>query len=274
MTGNGGDATRTKLNRVLPGMYVDKIVFGLPEEAGNYRAPHTACINIAMSAQRRGWSEADFINEVARDTSRLWLQLRTQRDGALKSSASAYRVLHKAWDTATAYLHDVGVRTAYDISQDARERALEWTDRLTDQADGLSDVQSAVMSYVVAETHRRGMLRVTCPGREVVEFTKVAHRTAARTLKTLARKGFLIKHHPGRAVRRRRERLPSMSWPTLVTCGRQRHVFDDSLESRCADQSRWHLGKPDTDGTHEPGGIPMRQILAALAAWCAVSPLT
>jgi len=40
----------------------------------------------------------------------------------------------------------------------------------------------AVMSVVVAETHRRGMLRVTCPGREVAQFAKVPHRTAARTL--------------------------------------------------------------------------------------------
>jgi hypothetical protein len=199
VTGNGGDASRTKLNRALPGMYVDKIVFGLPDkEACNYRALYSACISIAMSAQRRGWSEAAFINEVAGDKSRLWLQLRTQRDGRLRSSASAYRVLHKAWDTAIANLHDVGVRIAYDISQDARERALHWTDRLTDRADGLSDAQSAVMSYVVAETHRRGMLRVTCPGRDVAEFAKVPHRTVARTLKTLARKGFLIKHYAGR----------------------------------------------------------------------------
>jgi hypothetical protein len=186
-------------NRALPGIYVDKILFGLPEkDARDYRKLFSACLSIAMSAQRRSWSEADFINEVARNKSRLWLQLRTERDGELRSERSAYRVLHKAWDTAVAYLHDVGVRTAYDISQDACERALEWTDRLTDRADGLTDAQSAVMSYVVAETHRRGMLRVTCPGRDVAEFAKVPHRTAARTLKTLNRKGFLIKHYAGR----------------------------------------------------------------------------
>ena len=53
------------------------------------------------------------------------------------------------------------------------------------------------MSYVVAETERREMLRVTCPGRDVAEFAKIPHRTAARILKTLTRKGFLIKHYDG-----------------------------------------------------------------------------
>jgi hypothetical protein len=198
MTGTDQPQPAAALNRALPGIYVDKIVFGLPpKEARDHRKIYATCVSIAMSAQRRGWSEAAFIHEVARDKSRLWLQLRTQRDGRLRSNASAYRTLHKAWDTASAYLHDVGVRTAYDISQEARERALDWTDRLTDRADGLSDGQSAVMSYVVAETHRRGMLRVTCPGRDVAEFAKLSHQTAHRTLKALTRKGFLIKHYAG-----------------------------------------------------------------------------
>jgi hypothetical protein len=188
-----------QLNQALPGMYVDKILFGLPpKEAGDHRKIYATCISIAMSAQRRGWSEAAFINEVARDRSCLWLQLSTQRDGRRRSSASAYRVLHKAWDTAEANLRNVGMRTPEDIYDDAVDRAVQWADRLTDGVDGLTESHCAVMSYVVGETQRRGMLRVTCPGRDVAEFAKIPHRTAARILKTLTRKGLLIKHYSGR----------------------------------------------------------------------------
>jgi hypothetical protein len=90
------------------------------------------------------------------------------------------------------------MRTPEDIHDDAIEPAVQWADRLADGVDGLTESQCAVMSYVVAETQRRGMLRVTCPGRDVAEFAKIPHRTAAHTLKTLTRKGFLIKHYSGR----------------------------------------------------------------------------
>ena len=104
MTGIDEPERPAALNRALPGMYVDKILFGLPQkEAGDHREVYAACVSIAMSARRRGWSEAAFIHEVARDKSRLWLQLRTQRDGRLRSSASAYRVLHKAWEYALQF---------------------------------------------------------------------------------------------------------------------------------------------------------------------------
>ncbi len=194
-----GGADREVPNRALPGIYVDKILFGLPPgEARDYWEPYRACVSIAMSAQRRGWSEADFVNEVARDRSCLWLQLRTQCDGRLRSDVSAYRTVHKAWDTAEANLRGVGMRTPEDIRDDAVELAMLWADRLTDTVDGLSDAQAAVMGYVVSETERRRMLRVTCPGRDVAEFAKIPHRTAARILQMLSWKGLLIKHYSGR----------------------------------------------------------------------------
>jgi hypothetical protein len=90
------------------------------------------------------------------------------------------------------------MRTPDEVHADAVERAMLWADRLTDGADGLTDAESGVMSYVVAETERRGMLRVTCPGRAVAEFAKIPHRTAAPILETLTGKGFLIKHYAGR----------------------------------------------------------------------------
>jgi len=180
-------------------MYIDIIRSGLPQRDGrDRRQVWGKCVSIAMSASRRGWSEAQFINEVGRDESNLWQQLRATRDGGHRSPASAYKDLHKAWDTAEANLRSVGMRTPEDIYDDAIERAVQWADRLTDGVDGLTESHCAVMSYVVVETQRRGMLRVTCPGRDVAEFAKIPHRTAVRILKTLTQKGFLIKHYSGR----------------------------------------------------------------------------
>jgi hypothetical protein len=187
------------LDRALPGLYVDKIRFGLPEkDARDHRKIYGACVGAAMSARRRGWSEAQFLHEVARDESVLWLQLRRRRGGGLRSSASAYRDLHKAWKTAVANLRDVGKRSAEEVRDDAVERATLWVDRLTDGVDDLTETESGVLSYVIAETERRGMFRVTCPGREVAEFAKLTHPSAVRALKSLTRKGFLIKHYSGR----------------------------------------------------------------------------
>lgn len=182
----------------LPYVYVDLILDGVPAGEATHRRLYGVCVSIAMSTQRRGWSEAAYTNEIARDNSHLWLQLQTGRGGKRRSPARAYEVLTNAWLSATENLHDLALRTAFDIAQDARERALQWTDRLTDRIDQLSDAEMAVMAYVVSETERRGMLRVTCPGRDAAHFAKLSHRSAARTLSSLAEKGFLIKHFPGR----------------------------------------------------------------------------
>ena len=68
--------------------------------------------------------------------------------------------------------------------------------RLT--ASGLTPTETAVMQYVIDQTEQRGMLRVTCPGRDVAEYAKISHRTAARTLPALANKGLLIRYSRGR----------------------------------------------------------------------------
>jgi hypothetical protein len=180
-------------------MYVDIIRSGVPTaDAGDHRIVWGTCVSIAMSAQRRGWSEAQFTNEVARLESTLWVQLQTRKGRRTRSPLSAFKDLHKAWETAQANLRGIGIRSSHDVRDDALKRAIQWVDRLTDGVDGLPDDQTAVMFYVIAETQRRGMLRVTCPGRDVAEFAKLSHQTAVRSLKRLTHKGLLVKHYPGR----------------------------------------------------------------------------
>ena len=192
------------LNRALPGWAVDAIIFGLPDkDARDGRKVWGMCVRIAMSAHRRGWNESEYVVEIThedkkRGPGRLWMQLTTRSDGRTRSGDSPYRALRKAWAAGVANANNVGMRSLEEIRDDAVELAYRWTDRLTDGLDGLSPTQAAVMGYVVAETERREMLRVTCPGRAVAEYAKVPHRTAARTLSSLAKLRLLIKHSPGR----------------------------------------------------------------------------
>lgn len=191
------------LDRALPEWAVDIILFGIPEkDTGDRRQLFGPCVRIAMSAQRRGWNESEYLTEVSTHKNGLWRQLTTRRDGRSYPDKHGYKELRSAWEAATTNLNGLGNRTGHDIAADAVELAFMWVDRLTDGIDDLREVEAGVMRYVVGETERRRMLRVTCPGREVAEFAKVPHRTAARVLARLTQRGLLIKHSPGRRGKR------------------------------------------------------------------------
>lgn len=187
------------LDRSLPGWAVDVILDGLPaQEAFDHRRVWGAYVGVAMSAYRRGWTEAEFVAQASDPSSRLWMQLMTRRNGRRTSMPAAYRAVRKAWHVGVANARDVGCRTADELRADAVERAYLWDERLKRGDDNLSVTEKAVMAYVIAETERRQMLRVTCPGRAVAEYAQTSHRTAARMLSALADKGLLVLHSPGR----------------------------------------------------------------------------
>ncbi len=187
------------LDRALPGWAVDAIMAGLPErQARDRRRLWGICVRIAMSAQRRGWSESEYTTEVTINRKGLWRQLTTQRNGQPYPDRHGYKELRSAWEAARLNVNNVGARTRDEIAADAVELAFAWVDRLTDGIDNLSEMEGNVMRYVIAETERRGMLRVTCPGRGVAEFAKIPHRTASRILERLTKRGLLIQHSPGR----------------------------------------------------------------------------
>ena len=153
-----------------------------------------------MSAYVRGWTKAQFVTEMTkcekhktRREHHLWVQLRSR-----SSDRSAYRALHKAWDFAVANANNVGTRTKGEIRADAVERAVLWADRITEGLDELNPNEAAVLGYVISETERRGMMRVTCPVREVAERTKLPVMTAHRTLNALTTKGLLVRESRGR----------------------------------------------------------------------------
>jgi phage FluMu protein Com len=193
------DETPPALCRALPGWATDAIRFGIPEkEARDRRRVWTMAMKIAMSAYRRGWSQAAYSTEIVLYENGLWRQLTTRPGGRRLSRKSGYKALWSAWDAGVANANDVGIRTREEIAADAVELAYMWVDRITDGVDNLSDVERGVMGYVIAETERRGYLRVTCPCREVAEFSKTSPMTAARVLNRLAERGLLVKNSSGR----------------------------------------------------------------------------
>jgi len=202
------DPTHPQINRALPGWATDAMRFGIPErEARDRRRVWTMAMKIAMSAYRRGWSETEFLTEVKlgavggtrrKADNRLWGQLTTRPDGRTRGDAAGYKSLRAAWEAGVANCNNVGMRTKEEIAADAVERAYMWADRITERAVDLTEVEAAVLGFVVSETERRGMLRVTCPCREAAEFAKTSPMTAMRTLKRLARRRLLILHSRGR----------------------------------------------------------------------------
>lgn len=193
------DRTPSPLGRALPGWATDAMRFGIPEqEARDPRRVWAMALRIAQSAYRRGWSESAYTTEIALWENGLWRQLTTRPGGRRLPKKSGYKSLWSAWEAAVANVNNVGIRTKEEIAADAVELAYMWVDRITDGLDGLTDVEAAVLGYVVSETERRGYLRVTCPCREVALAAKTSPMSAARILNRLSERGLLIKHSPGR----------------------------------------------------------------------------
>lgn len=185
------------LDRALPGWGVDAISDGVPTSDG--REIWGMAVRIAMSAYRRGWSESEYLGEIAGTNSRLWIQLGTRRGGGTLSKSAAYKALRKAWSMGVANANDVGARTLAEIRSDAVELAYLWADRLDRGTDGLSRAETSVMAYVIAETERRGMLRVTCPRRQVAAYAEIGEECAKGALSRLTKRGLLVKYSAGRS---------------------------------------------------------------------------
>ena len=158
-------------NRALPQWVIDWLLLGMPKYASAAKI-WGRMVSIAMSAQARGWTQMEFINEVTKTERRknaigqkrltehkLWLQLKA----CSRDAGHALKQLDKAWAQGVEHRMNEGFHTAEDLIADAVERAYQWDDRLTEGKDGLLDTEMLVMSYVIAFIEKRQMTRVTCP---------------------------------------------------------------------------------------------------------------
>jgi hypothetical protein len=199
------NAVVDKPNRALPHWAIDSLLDGMPRYTPTTKI-WGRILSIAMSAQARGWTQMQFINEVAKTERRknaigqkrltqhkLWLQL----VACSGDEGHTLKQLDKAWAVGIEHRMNEGFRTAEDLIANAVEAAWAWDERLTEGKDGLSDNEALVMSYVIAYIEKRQMSRVTCPSRDVGEFTGIPHTTAVRILKRLTDNGFLVQFSRG-----------------------------------------------------------------------------
>jgi len=114
-------------NRALPQWAIDSLLFGVPKYTS---APKIWgwMVSIAMSAQARGWTQMQFINEVTKTERRknaigqkrltehkLWLQLKA----CSRDEGHALKQLEKAWAQGVEHRMNEGFRTAEDLIADA-----------------------------------------------------------------------------------------------------------------------------------------------------------
>ena len=184
------------LTRALPSWAVDAIRDGVP--GNDHRRVWNKLMSIAMSAAARGWTESDYTNAVASTESKLWTQLMTRRDGRKGSLPVAYRSVRKAWAVGYANVQNVGVRTAEEIARDVTENAYLWAERLDAGTDELTETETAVMRFVIAEHERRGYTAVALPRRGVAEAVGISEERARGALVRLERRGVLVKVSAGR----------------------------------------------------------------------------
>src|SRR6185312_883469 len=106
MSRPGGDLPEEHTpNRALPQWAIDSLLFGMPKYASAAKI-WGRMLSIAMSAQARGWTRMEFINEVTKTERRknsfgqkrltehkLWLQLKA----CSRDEGHALQQLEKAW---------------------------------------------------------------------------------------------------------------------------------------------------------------------------------
>ncbi len=187
------------------GYLQDLLHFGIPERKHpTDTMVWGAFVRIAMSAQRRGWGQIEFENEVTAERKmkgrwrkhKLWVQ-------HTELNRTPERSLDKAWQQAALHLRGEGLSTCEDIADQAVETALHWEDRLTSGVDGLDDIDILVMDYVIVWTQKRRYAQVTCPKREVGLHAGVHENVAIYRLKRLAKRGLLVRYSTGYAAKKK-----------------------------------------------------------------------
>ena len=200
---NSSNATRP-LRQALASKWVSLIRDG--EELATRRQRFGYLVSIAMSAQRKGWTESQYRNTIAapcdKQPNRLWDELHRDERGR---PDRAYKSLSRAWQVATLNLADCGgMRSLEDLAADADELGMEWLDALDDRdlMPTLSNNERAALAHIAYETMARRSLRVAVPVRELAKHLGktgegTSPRYASKVLHSLMAKGYLDRWHQG-----------------------------------------------------------------------------
>ena len=192
------------LDHALPAKHLDRLRRGVPQDRLEPKTVYNAFVSVAMSAQRRGWGEGEFVGHVTSETWStvnghkmrhpygLWAQL-------CALSRRPYQDLASAWEQAAANLRDDAMWTTEDVRSAAVETAWAWGDRLLAGVDRLDPIDAKIIDYVIVWTEKRGRSEVTCPYRDVGDHAGISKTTAHRRMRRLTARGLLILENPGHA---------------------------------------------------------------------------
>lgn len=201
-------AESISINRALPPWAMSALRTGIECRKPDLRKVWGLFVAIAMSCQRRGWTQVQYVEEMWSRETRLfargervfghWPLMIQLLTGVKGNSKRAQRQIDRAWATASENLKREGTLKPIDeYMTDLIGAAYAWEDRLDDDVDNLSDTQKQVMRYVITSVQKRRNSKVTCPCREVGAIVGIPHSSASNTLKELAKRGFLVLHDSG-----------------------------------------------------------------------------
>ena len=175
--------------RALPPDMLDLIAHG----AHGSRKVRRAARRTAMSAQRRGWSEAQWRGQLQDGIKTpdgvkavLWAELRDCYGRRIETQ------VHDIWQEAADHIAKDGANQAH-----ARALASAWVPLV--ELLPLSERQLTAFRGVIAMVDVTGFHVVTCSSYQMADDLKLnGHRAALRLLKELTAYGVLTLHSPGR----------------------------------------------------------------------------
>lgn len=211
------------LDRALPATIIDLIRDGTPDRelrARSDRAVYGTLCRTACSAGQRGWTFAEWAEEVTSPRSKLGTQLALKNGVKVKTAREVEGTLRAAWDSAQKWLATAGPAFTRD---DVERKCKELRDLVADPSVPLGDVDRAVLAYAVGQGLGRGTDRPTLPLRATAEGAEVSVKAVRLSFARLERAGLLVCEVRGvpsgpksRKVRASAYRLPEPSALTAL----------------------------------------------------------
>lgn len=185
------------LRRSLPAVYIDLIRDGVPQaelwERGDV-AVYNAVLRVAMSAQHRGWTMLEWLEEIL--DGRLGRQAAV-RHGKRRSDLDTRRALGDIWERAEDIIARQPRLTRAQSSALALTRAAAMREALNRGDYNLTEDEHLVMECVLQHVEK-GYLNPPIPRHRFEERTAIGNTTLRKVLDGLVRRELLRADRQGR----------------------------------------------------------------------------
>lgn len=181
-----------RLDRALPNTMVDLIRDGAPKwdlrKRGD-QAIYSALCRTACSAVQRGWSRAEWAEEVQSKRSMLGVQAGLKNGSKPRTDKAVEGTMRAAWAAAERWAEDA---PAPVTRSDVEAKCKKLMDLVADPSVTLGDVDRAVLGFAISEALARGTDRPTLPLRATAEGANVSVKAVRLSFARLDRDGLLV----------------------------------------------------------------------------------